>query len=283
MRYKLSLSLLFAAAAFGQTGSAPLEFEVASVKPCPPPEGQSAVMMARMADMTANLMPVGQLPVKGVNVSIKTRTLQQLVASAYMVRPNEVSGPDWISELRFDIEARMPEGATAKQANDMLKTLLEKRFGLRTHREDKTMAAFVLTVGKDGPRLTPGVPPKPMSEDPEERKAQMEKMMEENRKRMTAMSAGGARPANRWHSDNATAAQIATAISNIVKAPVVDQTGLEGKYDATIEVPQPDSPDDTIEARTAQAVSKLGLKLDSKKTAIPMVVVDAASKTPTEN
>src|SRR3954454_21053216 len=117
MRYASRISMaaiaVCVAAAFGQNSPPRPAFEVASVKPSPPPEGPAAVAMLRAQASLQDAAPLGMLTHKGMVVTLRNRTLQQLVASAYRVRISEVAGPNWISETRFDIEAKMPEGASA--------------------------------------------------------------------------------------------------------------------------------------------------------------------------
>lgn len=229
-------------------------------------------------------MMVGMVPLKGMTVTMDSRTLQQLVATAYKMRPSDVTGPSWISDVRFNVEAKLPAGADTKTANLMLQRLLEERFGLKVHRETRSAPGFALTVGKDGAHLTPGTPTDPNAvklgpdgkPDPEEAKRRLEKMMADMKK-------AGVRMASGWRSGNATSEQIAASISRILKVPVEDQTGLDGKYDISIEVPQPESPDESIEYRTAKAIAKFGLKLDARKVSTEIIVVDAANKAPTEN
>jgi uncharacterized protein (TIGR03435 family) len=75
--------------------------------------------------------------------------------------------------------------------------------------------------------------------------------------------------------------QIAVWLAAPLGKPVVDATGLEGKYDADIEVVQ--MPGDTPEYAAAQAAAKLGLKLEARKVTVAMVVVDQVERTPAEN
>ncbi|MEO8371995.1 MAG: TIGR03435 family protein [Candidatus Solibacter sp.] len=278
-RFALFLGTL---AAFAQDAPLP-EFEVASIKVAPAIEGQMAEAKMRAMDGMVDMM-VGMVPMKGMTVTMDSRTLQQLIATAYKVRVSEVAGPSWISDLRFNVEAKLPAGADKKSANEMLQRLLEQRFGLKFHREARTVSGFVLSLGKDGAHLTAAAPPDPVAAtpdpnakvDPEEGKRRMEKMMADMKQR-------GSMPASWWRSNNATSAQIASNVSRMIKAPVSDETKLDGKYDVTLEVPQPESPEDSMEYRVARAVTKLGLKLDARKISIDTIVVDAASKTPTEN
>ena len=97
------------------------------------------------------------------------------------------------------------------------------------------------------------------------------------------MKQRGSMPASWWQSNSATSAQIAASVSRMTKAPVTDETRLDGKYDVRLEVPMPESPEDSMEYRVARALTKLGLKLDARKISIETIVVDAATKMPTDN
>lgn len=123
---------LVVSAAFAQSRP---ECEVASVKPAPEPD-QRQVFLIQAGEAFQNSMPT-IVPHQGRTVSIEQHSLRQLVAMAYKLRPSEVAGPSWISDVHFNIEAKLPEGADWKQENDMLKALLEERFGLRVHAGDQ--------------------------------------------------------------------------------------------------------------------------------------------------
>jgi len=255
------------------------QFEVASVKP----SDMSAVSegQIRAQDMVATMTPPGFLPLKGASVSIRLRTLAQLVSMAYKVPVVNVIGPKWISEARFDIEAKLPEGAPSKDANAMLQKLLEERFALKTHSETKTAGGYALVVAKDGPKLGPAIEQgEPFDKEEMQRRARerMEKRMEEMRK------SGGSRGGySTWHADSASTATIAENVGRMIKAPVVDETKLTGKYEANIELGPGESPDEPIEYRMSQALAKLGLKIEARKTPVQTLVVDSVLKTPTEN
>lgn len=139
-----------------------------------------------MAEMRAQAMegmydahPPGWLPIEKTRLTMRNRALRNLIASAWRVRPVQVSGPAWLADARFDIEAVIPEATPREAVPDMLQTLLEERFGLQVHRDDKEVAGFALLVGKDGAKLTlaaaaaeSDAPPL----DADARKARMEKM-----------------------------------------------------------------------------------------------------------
>jgi uncharacterized protein (TIGR03435 family) len=272
---------LYVAALAGYVGAARAqEFEVASVKPAPSLDSAQAMGQAKALDMMANLTAPGVIPVKGGRVSLQQRTLAQLIALAYQVKPADVTGPAWIADLRYNIEAKLPEGADPKSANAMMRRLLEDRFGVKTHTETKTTGGYALVVAKDGPKLKPTAQ---QAGDPDSgeamrrMQAQMQTRMEELRKQ------SGGRPFSTWSSGDATMDKVAEAVGRMIKAPVANETGLTGKYEVEIALMSGESDDETAEYRMTQALAKLGLKLESRKAAVTLVVLDAASKTPTEN
>jgi uncharacterized protein (TIGR03435 family) len=199
-----------------------------------------------------------------------------------------VSGPAWLSDQSFDIEAKVPDGAPKEELNAMLQSLLEERFGLKVHRDPQTKQGFALVVGKNGPKLKPAEPP-PAPEPgltEEEQKAKqrqqaqanmaaMMKRMQENRE--NGVSLGGQSSAN---FPSVTTEELASGLVRFAEAPVVDETGLTGKYSVTIETwKNADVPGGTV----FDAVEKLGLKLEPRKVTVETVVVDQVSKTPTAN
>ena len=131
-----------AALAWGQTPAAKPEFEVASIKPAQPLQSQVA----------AGKLHVG-MTIDGARVDIGSMSLAELVQTAYKVKPYQVAGPDWMSGARFDILAKMPEGATKEQVPEMLQALLADRFKLTAHRESKDHAVYALVEGKGGSKL----------------------------------------------------------------------------------------------------------------------------------
>ena len=126
--------LFFASlAAFAQPA-----FEVASVKPAPPPSD--------------NRMRVGMSGDAG-RVNFSNVTLIDVMARAYNVKAHQISGPDWLKSERYDIVATLPAGASKDQMPLMLQTLIAERFKLTLHRESKVMPVYALVVGKNGPKL----------------------------------------------------------------------------------------------------------------------------------
>src|SRR5215469_11485042 len=61
-------------------------------------------------------------------VVIHSWSFSDLIGAAYQVRTDQIDGPDWMNSLRFDVQAKMPAGATASQVPEMLQALLATRF-----------------------------------------------------------------------------------------------------------------------------------------------------------
>ena len=108
-----------------------------------------------------NEYPRGLFSVRGGRVEAVGDTAAQLVAAAYLIPVREIVGPTWMSDARFDIVALIPSGQSPNQATEMLRTLLEKRFSLKAHREVRRMSGYILSIGKGGSKLTETGPAAP--------------------------------------------------------------------------------------------------------------------------
>jgi uncharacterized protein (TIGR03435 family) len=268
--------------AFAQSSPPAPTFEVASVKPSPPPTGNG--IMRRLGAPDPGMINYGNA------------TLAMLISRAYGVKDFQVSGPDWLNSLGYDVVAKVPAGAPADQVPLMLQTLLAERFKLKLHRESKTIDVYALIVGKGGPKLK--------ESDPADLA-----VVPGPGVRMLVTPNGG-----REISGHMTMAQLTDVMSFFMDRPVVDSTGLTGTYDVDMAFmpderdqmqnklgpamamagPPPAGGNDA--ARPAEAVSdatagsifsavqeKLGLKLDPRKSPAEILVIDHAEKIPTEN
>ena len=190
-------------------------------------------------------------------------TLQALIARAYRVSPFQVTGPDWLATEHFDIEAKYPDGATPEDRQQMLRTLLEDRFKVAVHREPKEMPGYVLVVEKGGAKLK--------RSDSEDNDTQ---------------HTGGR--VERLAAKGTTMATLVELLSRYMGQPVVDRTGLDGKYDFELrwsrddQNPEPGMQDVPPSIFTALQET-LGLRLKAQKVPAEIVVVDHVDRTPTEN
>jgi uncharacterized protein (TIGR03435 family) len=252
--------LLVASVAVGQPPEVHLSFEVASVR-------VSGAITTKNAD---EVKRGAGMQVDGAQVDIATMSLADLVRQAYGLRAFQFSGPAWMSTERYDIHAKLPLGATPDQVPAMLQTLLTDRFHLALHRESREHQVYALLVGKNGLQLQLAEPG--LSDST--RKSDM---------------SGGTLRLNR----KMTMAALCDFLGGFVDRPVVDMTGLTDTYQVALDIPFDELKRAKIAAEgmhtgeTASAmfaaVQKLGLKLEPRKTAVDVLVVDHAEKVPTEN
>jgi bla regulator protein blaR1 len=264
--------------------STPLAFEVASVK---------ANHSSDMRGMNFQFLPGGRLSAKGVPVFL-------LIAEAYDVAFQSVrlsGGPPWIRsfEDRYDIDAVAPKGsipagltskAREKQTRLMLQTLLAERFKLKVISETKELPAYVLAVGKNGPKL---------QKSKLEEKDCAEAPATPNDIPCHAIQGGMGRG---MHAKAADLADVAMFVENWADRPVIDQTGLAGLYELDTDGwapmrPRPARPGgeqtaediamaDPTRLTLFQVFDKLGLKLEARKAPVETFVIDRVEK-PTEN
>ena len=152
--------MLVTGAAFAQTAPK-LTFEVASVKPAAPLD------MAKMqAAMAAGEAPKIGMRVDAARVEFTYLDLKTLVSIAYKLKPYQVTGPDWMASERYDIIAKIPDGATKDDIPQMLQALLKERLKLDAHLESKEHPVLGLVIGKGGPKLkeSEGGAPTPIDE-----------------------------------------------------------------------------------------------------------------------
>ena len=134
MRRILSALLLTATIAAAQAPS----FEVISIKG---------------TDPNAKI-PVGLNSNPG-GITFTNASALDCIMKAYGVKDYQVVGPDWLKSARFDIAARTASAANDVQLNQMLQSLLESRFKLTMHRENKELSVYAITESKNGTRLRP--------------------------------------------------------------------------------------------------------------------------------
>ncbi len=131
-----------------QAAQSKFAFEVATIKPAAPLDVQRLA-----ADVQAGRMPKLGPEIDASRATYTYMTLKDLIALAYSVHSYQISGPPWLGEERFDIEAKMPDGATKDDAPAMLRTLLEDRFKLVAHKAEEEQKVLALVAGKNGPKL----------------------------------------------------------------------------------------------------------------------------------
>lgn len=270
---KIALAILSLAALKGQS------FEVASIRPAAPD--------------TLNFTWSGGPGTKDPGLlTCENHDLTSLVTIAFAIPDYRIIRPAWMRSARFNITAKIPEGATKEQFRLMLQNLLVERFKMEFHHEQKEVQAYDLVVAKNGLKLKeaaaapPGDPAeyKPTPGPPKKDKEGFPIIpADDPRPMMSAIE--GPRWVQRFN--GRTMADLARYLGPSVGGhPVDDATGLKGKYDFTLkwinDRGRP-SPDDIGPTIFEALQSQLGLKLESKKSIVDFVVIDHMEKTPTEN
>lgn len=151
-------AMMMASAAFGQTATTTqaaqvttrnLTFDVASVRQSPAPD-----MAVMIAGLQAGRKP-NWVRVDGTRATFNYESVKDLIAYAYKMQRYEISGPEWMVTDRFDIEARLPDGAKNDDVPAMLQALLKERFGMVTHSELQEQPVLGLVLGKSGSKMQP--------------------------------------------------------------------------------------------------------------------------------
>jgi len=284
VRYIAIAVVLGSAVLIGQT---PPAFEVASVRPTPEPAP-------------------GGLRIAGAQARFTAIPLKRYIVWAYQVRTQQILGPDWLSEPRFDVVANMPAGVPLAQLPSMLQALLADRFQMKSHRETRPLPAYALTVTQGGLKVQPlqALPPaSPGTKLPEFDVAGRP----EGTNYVTELGQGTSYTMgiNRLVATRVTMSLFADWLSDFTDRPVLDQTGLAGHYTVALDfepedygairaqlaangggVLSPEGQRMIAEARPdalARALQKAGLTLEPRTGPVEVVVVDSIAKTPTEN
>jgi uncharacterized protein (TIGR03435 family) len=271
------LITLVAFIAYAQVPDQSPTFEVVSIKPLP----SGPVQIVSSGGGPGSRDP-------GV-WTCRNMTLHNILWAAFRLQSQQqVVAPSWMGEPRFDITAKVPAGATRDQLFQMLQNMLIERFGLKFHRGEREAQGYELVLAKGGPKfkespeLPKGTAPNPQPPQPPRPPAFGPDGYPVFAAGVQAWSGGGHRAGGQW--PRMSMGRFATAVWNLVDAPVVDATGLSGTYDFSLKYdPNPDQPDADGPTIFAALQDQLGLKLESKKVTIPIIIVDHAERVPTEN
>ena len=207
------------------------------------------------------------------SLTMRNVPLRTCIDWAYGVDEYQVKGPDWITAERYEIIAKAGDSASPEELRLMLQALLAERFQLKFHRDSKTMQVYLLSVAKGGP-----------------------KFQESDSDGEPAMGPSKKGPAFGVSGQRIPMSQVTRILSKILQAPILDQTGLTKKYDMSIDPSAYITRDgQTGDVKTAGGFEEimnalftglqeqLGLKLESKKTPMDLLIIDHAERVPSEN
>ena len=233
------------------------EFEVVSVRPNNSLSGDSGVF-------------TDQGMLKATNVSLRS-----LIIRAYGVKNYQVEGPDWLDSEHFDIAAKFPEALPKDRdkynaaVGAMMQNMLLSRFKLRLHSEQKTFSVFGLLIGKSGINF---------KEVPDSDSH--------------SMNSNNTHYTGTCVSMDAFAEFLSRQKDLPSELPVINMTGLKGFYNLKLDwIPETTSTSETsavggpVSGPTLRLAleEQLGLRLESRRAPIEIVIVDHAEKTPSEN
>ena len=212
------------------------------------------------------------------SISIDNLQLKKIIASSFRIQDSMVFGPSWLDDTRYDIVGKGPDPTVANpEVWEMMRSLLAERFKMKYHIESREQSIFALVVAKGGPKL----------KNPEDGRC------------AAAIKAGQTCGDIQFLSFgvgiyNMPIGALIGGLGRVLQdRPIVDKTGLTGKYDAAITwmsdgmkpeqlegVPKEQRPEDIslFEALEKQA----GLKLEAQKAPVQVVVIDSIEK-PSEN
>jgi uncharacterized protein (TIGR03435 family) len=199
------------------------------------------------------------------NLVMRNLPLFFLVQWAWDVTPAQIDAPPWFMEACFDIVAKAPGPADETQMRLMLQALLADRFGLRLHKEARVMPVYAITLAKGGPKF-------------QESATEGSFALERNNPVVL-----------NWH--HARMSDLAQGISGVARQPVIDDTGLKGRYEIHMDLSAylnraggaGDGQFDMMSVLFTGLQDLLGLKLEARKQSVDVLVIDHAEKTPTEN
>jgi uncharacterized protein (TIGR03435 family) len=209
------------------------------------------------------------------NFKAQNVTAMELIRYAFGIPETRISGgPGWMGSAKFDLEAKsdpaidaqlqgLDSASAREQKQHMLQALLADRFTLKVHREIRQLPIFALVVAKGGPRFQP------------------------SKINGTTINSGNANI--KVSGSDHTVALLAEQLSRTLGRVVVDKTGLDGRYDLTLKwaTDEPVAGTGGSSADAGPSIftaiqEQLGLKLESGKGPVPILVVDHLEK-PSEN
>ena len=219
-------------------------FEVATIKPSAPLD-RSKILTGQMH--------IG-MKVDGARVDIGYYSLADLIRQAYLIKPYQLQGPGWMKDERWDVQAKLPDGATKEQVPQMLQALMADRFKLEVRRGTADHPVYALVVGKSGSKLkeAEAEPPAPPPDSPAGRG---EVVLGEGENEVRISRSPGGRGATvsspkfgqmkiQPGEDGALIMQfsrmsmqdLADTLSPFVDKPVVDATGLKERYQVELQL-----------------------------------------------
>ena len=234
-----------------------------------PASAGKPTMMAKDADPGWDVVTVkpsdpntvgDQIDQHGRRLTMQFETVEQLLVIGYSVQKNQiVDAPEWVKTEHWDINglANVDGEMNLPQMQTMIRKALAERFGLKLHKDQREMSVYVLTVAKGGPKMAANT--SNPNGSPEQRPRDGVGQHSEEMK-------------------NASMSDLALILEFRVDRPILDRTGLSGRYDFTLKWTYDDerAPTDGSAAPSlfTAVQEQLGLKLEPMKAPAPVLAID---------
>lgn len=223
-------------------GQSPQSFETAVIRP---------TRAAANAGTSVELFPGGRIKI--VNEPVKL-----LIRMAFRLQNAQIAGgPDWLETALYDVEAKtgLPEKIKPDQLGPLMQSLLAERFSLKFHWETRELSVYALVTAKDGPKL------KPKSEG-----------------ESSSSNTTGGPNASHLTATATSMELLAGYVGNRLGRIVVDKTGLSGSYDFKLDWSPDEAPTSTLPSLVTALPEQLGLRLESQKSPVEVLVIDGIGK-----
>jgi uncharacterized protein (TIGR03435 family) len=204
-------------------------------------------------------------------VTIRNVPLRPLIAAAWTLPVAAVKGPDWLDDVRVDLVAKAESPQTPEaDLRVMMRAVFRDRMNMVARIEERNESVWALTIWKGQPK-------------PKLTAAEMPAKAEDAK-----CGPGDSTTGTRMVCTRETMASLARILSQIgdwerAGKRVVDQTGLPGAWDFSIEWMPPSQSGDGGLDLFAALQAQLGLRLESKQIPVPVLVIDSMDRAPTDN
>ena len=223
-----------------------LQFEVASIRPANPDAPLGSIRAAAGGD----------------GYIAQGEPVRLMISLMFRIPERQIKGPEWIEKDRFDVAAKADKRYSVDDLHAMYQNMLIDRFRLKYHLETREANAYVLTIDKGGPKITPNGKPEDFS--------------------IPWIPQGYGSVQGTGVTLSYLCWQLGQILQNDER-PVVDETGLKGKYDFTL-VWLPGNADQFRDKLPPEVFDRpiifaavreqLGLKLTAQRATVTYFVID---------
>jgi len=223
------------------------DWEVAAVKPSNPNDTRGQ-----------------HIDMSGRHLRLLDTTVEQFLLIGYSVQQSQLAGePEWVKTTRWDVDGLSDVEAAPNlaQLQGLIRKILTERFGLQLRQEQRELPVFALIVAKGGPRIVAN------TSDPNGIMDQQQNGSSSSRHVETLR--------------NASMADLSLILQFHVDRPIVDHTGLRGRYDFKLQWATDDAPAETPDAPPGLFTAiqeQIGLKLERMKAPANVLVIEEIAK-----